>query len=118
MDTPNFSSELPVNPLLDKPRSDSSPVRNTAKVDAPKIDKVDPAKVVEDLGKAVDILNEALAKDPISLRFSIDDTLKRPVVTVISEQTGEIVRQLPQEEVLRAVKNIERMRGILFEDMG
>ena len=118
MDTPNISSESPVNLSLDKPRVDSPPVQSAPVKDVPKVDKVDPVKAVEDLGKAVDILNEALAKDPVALRFSIDDTLKRPVVTVVSEQTGEIVRQLPQEEVLRAVKNIDRMRGILFEDLG
>ncbi|MEK9669523.1 MAG: flagellar protein FlaG [Gammaproteobacteria bacterium] len=71
---------------------------------------------VQDLAKAVEVLNEALSKDPVSLRFTVDETLNRPVITVVSEKTGEIIHQLPQEDVLRAVKNIDRMRGILFED--
>ena len=118
MDTPNISSELPVNPSLDKPRVDSPLVQSAPVKNVPKVDKVDPIQAVKDLAKAVDILNEALAKDPVALRFSIDETLNRPVVTVISEETGEIVHQLPQEEVMRAVKNIDRMRGVLFEDKG
>ena len=118
MDTPNISSESPVNPSLDKPRVDSPPVQSAPIKDVLKVDKVDPIQAVKDLAKAVDILNEALAKDPVALRFSIDETLNRPVVTVISEETGEIVHQLPQEEVMRAVKNIDRMRGVLFEDKG
>ena len=118
MDTPNISSELPVNPSLDKSRLDSPPVQSEPVKDVPKVDKVDPTQAVQDLAEAVDILNEALAKDPVSLRFSIDETLNRPVVSVVSEKTGEIVHQLPQEEVLRAVKNIDRMRGVLFDNQG
>ena len=118
MDTPKISADLRVNHSPEKPSTYSSPVRNLFVENGPKVDKVDHVKVITELGKAVDILNEALAKDPIALRFSIDETLKRPIVTVVSEQTGEVVRQLPQEEVLRAVKNIDRMRGILFEEMG
>ena len=118
MDTPNISSELPVNPSLDKSIVDSPPVQEKAVVDAPKVVKADPRESIHDLAKAVDILNEALAKDPVSLRFSIDETLNRPVVSVVSEKTGEIVHQLPQEEGLRAVKNIDRMRGVLFDNQG
>jgi len=118
VDTPNIRSELPVNPSMDKPRADSPVAQSTPVKDAPKVDKVDPVQAVQDLAKAVDILNEALAKDPVALRFRVDETLNRPVVQVISEETGEIVHQLPQEEVLRAVKNIDHMRGVLFEDKG
>jgi len=117
VDTPNTSSELPVNSLLDKPRMHSSPAQSTPIKDVQKVEKIDPVKAVEDLNRAVDILNEALARDPVALRFSIDETLKRPIVTVVSEETGEIVHQLPQEEVMRAVRNIDKMRGILFEGL-
>lgn len=78
--------------------------------------KVDRVEAVEDLRKAVEILNETVQKEDVALNFRIDETLNRPVVTVLSQETGEVVRQLPQEEVMRAVRNIDRMRGILFED--
>lgn len=120
MDTPNISPELPVNPSVEKSRVNSPPVQSAPINNAPSSNsnKVDPTQAVKDLAKAVDMLNEALARDPVALRFSIDETLNRPVVTVISEETGEVVHQLPQEEVMRAVKNIDRMRGVLFEDKG
>jgi len=117
VDTPNIRPEPPVNPSMDRPRVDSPAAQGTpGKKDTPKVDRVDPIQAVQDLAKAVDMLNEALAKDPVALRFRVDETLNRPVVQVISEETGEIVHQLPQEEVLRAVKNIDHMRGVLFED--
>ena len=118
METPDISANLPANPSLDKSRVDSPPVQSVPVADAHKVNKSDSSQAVRNLARAVDILNEALAKDPVSLRFSVDETLNRPVVTVISEETGEIVHQLPQEEVMRAVKNIDRMRGVLFENKG
>ena len=118
MDTSNINSDVTavkvakgyaVDPMTKK--SDTTHVTKA-------VSKIDPTEVVKDLAKAVNILNEALAKDPVGLRFSMDETLKRPIVTVISEETGEVIHQLPQEDVLRAVKNIDQMRGILFEDQG
>jgi flagellar protein FlaG len=51
-----------------------------------------------------------------SLEFSMDEVAKRSVIRVIDKSSGDIIRQLPNEDVLRAVRNIEVLRGILFED--
>lgn len=50
------------------------------------------------------------------LKFRIDEILDRPIVSVIDEASGAVIRQLPSEEVVRAAHNIEYMRGILFDD--
>jgi uncharacterized FlaG/YvyC family protein len=36
------------------------------------------------------------------------------VVTVVSESTGEVVRQIPNEVVVRVAHNIEKMKGFFF----
>jgi len=118
VDTPNINSEMPVKTPSEKPAAPTAPARELATDKVRKIQSIDPVAALNDLAKAVDVLNEAMAKDPVALRFSIDETLNRPVVTVISEETGKVLHQLPQEEVLRAVKNIDLMRGVLFEDKG
>jgi len=118
MDTPNVNSELPVRTPLERPTAPIASVKEVATESIKEIPKVDPVKAIKELAKAVDVLNEAMARDPVALKFSIDETLNRPVVTVISEETGKVLHQLPQEEVLRAVKNIDLMRGVLFEDIG
>ena len=60
-------------------------------------------------------LEAALPKASNSLVFSVDEVLKRPVITVIDKKSGDVVRTLPSDEVIRVVHNIERMKGILFE---
>jgi len=36
------------------------------------------------------------------------------VVTVRSAETGEVVRQIPNETVVKVAHNIEKMKGLLF----
>ena len=75
-------------------------------------DSVSPEKLAE----LVEQIREAMPARSQSLRFQIDEVLDRPVVTVIDENSGEMIRQLPSEEVVRAAHNIHYMRGILFDD--
>ena len=52
-----------------------------------------------------------------ALHFEKDEILNRQIVSVIDRESGEIIRQLPPEELLRAARNIDYMRGILFDDI-
>ena len=69
----------------------------------------------ERLAELVDMLQKAIPAKSNSLRFRIDEVLDRPVVSVIDEKSGELIRQLPSDEVIRAAHNIEKMRGIIFD---
>ena len=61
-------------------------------------------------------LERALPKTSNALSFSVDEVLNRAVITVIDKNSGEVVRTLPSEEVLRFVHNIDKLRGVIFED--
>lgn len=71
---------------------------------------------VERIQDAVRSLEEALPKAANKLSFHVDEVLNRPVITVIDKMSGEVLRTLPSDEVIRVMHNIESMRGILFED--
>lgn len=70
----------------------------------------------ERLADLVEKLRQAMPSTENSLQFRIDEVLDRPVVSVIDEKSGKIIRQLPSDEVVRAAHNIEYMRGVLFDD--
>lgn len=59
-------------------------------------------------------LNERLASRDHAIEFRIDETLNRSVVTVVDKETGEIVKQLPSDEVIRFAKNLDQLKGILI----
>jgi flagellar protein FlaG len=53
------------------------------------------------------------------LNFSIDEELGKTVVTVVDENTGDVIRQIPSEDMLTLAKNLAEIKerttkGILF----
>ena len=86
------------------------------KVTAPKpIDiKFDAAEVRHTLKEAVSFLNKQLNEHNRGIGFSIDDSLETPVVTVRSTETGEVVRQIPNEAAVKMAHNIESVKGLLI----
>ena len=58
------------------------------------------------------------------INFSVDATTHKPVVTVIDQESGKVIRQIPNEEMLEISKSLEDAqrrnsdkihKGLLFE---
>lgn len=80
----------------------------------PKVDlKVDPERARKSLEDAVKHLNDMMESGNRGLNFSFDPNLKVPVVVVKNSQTGEVVRQFPNEVVIRMAHSIEEFKGML-----
>jgi len=62
-------------------------------------------------------LNEQLQSKGRDLSFSLDERIDRTIITVKNLQTGEVVRQIPTEEVVRMAHSIEDMKGVLFNKL-
>ena len=73
-------------------------------------------KTVEDIKAAVQTLNSTMKKIPTTLQFSVDSASNRVIVQVTNNDTGEVVRTLPGEAVLKIAQNLESLKGILFDD--
>jgi|TARA_B110000971_G_scaffold11016_1_gene10453 flagellar protein FlaG len=69
-----------------------------------------------DYKKAVVEINRALEKIPTTLAFQVDGASKRFVVNVADISTGDIIRQIPGDAVLRIARQLESMKGIIFDD--
>ena len=74
----------------------------------------------EQLHEAMREVSDYVQKVSRELNFSIDEEMGRAIVTVIDETSGEIVRQIPPEDLLQLAKNLDQlkeadMKGILFE---
>jgi flagellar protein FlaG len=91
-----------------------------SKVELKAPEKVDLGYNAEDLRKsikqAVENLNQQLKDNGRDLSFQMDETINRPIITVRNLQTGEVVRQIPNEEVVRMAHSIEEGKGLLFNE--
>jgi flagellar protein FlaG len=76
--------------------------------------KFDPAKAKQNLQSAVNMLNEQMAANKQGLGFSFDDAINGTVIKVSNAHTGEVIRQIPTEDVLRMAHHIDDLKGILY----
>jgi len=78
------------------------------------VKELPPAEMAE-LEKAVENLNHALQDIKRELRFSVDDDTGRTIVKVINADTDEVVRQIPSEQLLNAVRHMDQQAGLLLD---
>jgi len=62
---------------------------------------------------AVKKLNEYVAPALQTIEFSIDDDTDRIIVKVVDTETQQVLRQIPNEEVLAISKTLDKLRGLV-----
>jgi flagellar protein FlaG len=95
----------------------SAQSRPTGRTDAPTASDQSapgPAASVEEARDAVETINRHLEAAAQNLRFSVDDATGKMVVRVVDTSTGEVIRQVPNEELLAISRSIDRLQGVLF----
>ena len=78
---------------------------------------IDPAESRKRLADLIKELSDRMVAQQKGLQFSVDERLGRQIVTVLNKETGEVIRQIPGEAVLRVANSIEDLKGILFDDI-
>lgn len=74
---------------------------------------VNKAPSEEELVEPVQRINEALR--PYSLQFDLADDRANVVARIIDMETGDVIRQIPSEEVLRISEQLNEIQGLLIE---
>ena len=73
-------------------------------------------KSSQSITEAVSDINNFVQSMQRDLHFSVDEDTERVVIKVLDHETGELVRQIPAEEVLRIAKNLEQYMGLIFKE--
>ena len=74
------------------------------------------SSIAGDLDEAIQVLNESLAKTPTKAVISRDEELNRFIVKIADKKSGEIMREIPPEALLKFARHLEELKGILFDD--
>lgn len=78
-------------------------VNQTAQVDAEELQQA-----VKEIAASMNLMQKGLA-------FNIDEDSGKQVVKVIDEQTGDLIRQIPNEEALEIAKKLSEVAGLLMK---
>lgn len=108
----SYPAAKPATPVADvaaeKPRADAA---NVALVkDEPK----DATSEQDKLKMAVQEIEKFVQSVKRNLEFSIDEPSGKVVVKVIASDSGEVIRQIPNEEVLKLANSLNDASSLLF----
>lgn len=73
---------------------------------------VDRAKI----DRAATKVNEVLSLADPQLKIHVDDETERVVVKVVEQESGEVIRQIPPEELLELEKYLSSPKGLLLQE--
>ncbi len=68
------------------------------------------------LEQAVGKVREALQQSSSHLQIEVDQELHRVIVKILKGDSGEVIRQIPPQEVIDLAKNLANHKGLLFEE--
>lgn len=95
------------------------PTVNLKEVKANESQKSDPNSSLDIVKKAVVEGNSLLQVVNRNLQFTVDETTKELVVKVVDSESGELVRQIPSEEMLaflQRMQELEGQQGLMIQD--
>jgi flagellar protein FlaG len=101
------SASLKTTPVK-KPQSIQAPAKAEMTLDVKQQEKL--------VKEAISKLNELAKAGNQQLGFRMDPHINGPVITVHNTHTGEVVRTIPSEEVLRVAKSIDSLKGVIFSE--
>ncbi len=114
---------IPVTPAADGPwwtqmlsgRADGAAAPASAELPAEPSEAVDEATPVQ-VAQAVREVNASLQSRSVGLRFETDEETDKLIVKVVDRASGEVIRQIPSEEVVRIARVLGKAPGLLVSE--
>ena len=69
----------------------------------------------QDLSQAVKQVSEELQKADPQLQMEVDSDLGRVIVKILDGQSGQVIRQIPAQELVNLAKQLKGVNGRLVE---
>ncbi|MEE9929311.1 flagellar protein FlaG [Microvirgula aerodenitrificans] len=113
---PQFAGHAPATPVLTStavaPVHSAESLRNDADAARAKDQKQQP----DALQKSVQQFNQTMQLMQSDLEFSVDEDTKMRLVKVVNRETNEVIRQIPNEQIVQFAKVFDELRGLLLSD--
>ncbi|HCK99831.1 MAG TPA: hypothetical protein DHW42_06995 [Candidatus Marinimicrobia bacterium] len=78
-------------------------------------DSVGMAKPDLDLPELVSRVNQFVHSFSTKLSFHYDDQISKSIIRVIDKDTGEVLRQIPPEEMVKQLRHLYDSTGIILQ---
>ncbi|WP_236183567.1 flagellar protein FlaG [Pseudomonas protegens] len=110
----SYPAAKPATPVADKPVEKPREVVPAVTKTTTQDSKKEAQTEREKLKMAVQEIEKFVQSVKRNLEFSIDEPSGKVVVKVIASDSGEVVRQIPNEEVLKLANSLNDASSLLF----
>ena len=110
---PKQDLQPPTNPVSKV--LDSKPIEKLEAKQEPIKINTQPVGSAEEISKAIEQVQVMMDLRNRSVSISQDSESGKEVIKVKNEQTGEVIRQMPTEEMLAFMRNLTKMLGAFFD---
>ena len=101
---PEVPEAASIKPMPSVIATDTNPARQT------------PEETSKELAEAMEAVEIMMNVRNRSIQFVKDESSGADVVKVIDDNTGEVIRQLPSEELLGFMRNLTKMLGNFLDE--
>jgi len=74
--------------------------------------RVNTEQMKQNLDQAIRQLNDSMRDGGRNLAFAMDEVLGRPIIVVKKQDTGEVIRQIPNEVVVKVAHSLDKLKGL------
>jgi flagellar protein FlaG len=76
--------------------------------------RINTEELKQNIDQAIRQLNDDMRDGGRNIAFSIDEALGRPIILVKKQDTGEVVRQIPNETIVKMAHSLDKLKGLIF----
>lgn len=113
MQSNNRLDQMAPLPPVSRPEGETTP-QQVNSLSSPKATEGE--KESKSMTQIVEELNVSTQYQKRAIQFSLDEEAGQPVIKVIDAETDKVIRQIPQEEILRFQQRIEEMSGLIIQE--
>lgn len=73
------------------------------------------SEVSADIEEALTVLNQTLSVGPTHASISKDNELNTFVIRIFDDESGDVIREIPNEAMQRFARNLKQIQGLLFD---
>nr|WP_314861719.1 flagellar protein FlaG [uncultured Undibacterium sp.] len=107
------SDRVSGNNFVAQPVKTAAPVQTSNPVT--QTDQTQQLASADQVKSAVKSINNVIQVSAPDIQFSVDSDTDKLVVKIVDQQTKQVLRQIPTEEVIEIAKSLDKLQGLLIK---
>lgn len=106
---------IPTSPIVAQPLKAEKPIHHDTRVGKIEQPSTNQEKNINDVLKKIDGMNDFLKSANTSLKFNLHEELNEYYITIVDENTNEVVKEVPPKKLLDIYAAMKETIGLFID---